>query len=89
MTMQKDQQLTMRISVDYLNRAQALIPLVQQDPAASVYGRISRASILRLAMLKGLELLEEKYGPLPAPVEPTPTAKRKATAKKTSRKKKP
>lgn len=44
-----------------LERADALKPLVAQAPEFQMIGRVTRNSVLRLAMLKGLVLLEEEY----------------------------
>lgn len=38
-------------------RANALIPRVKADPALSV-GRVSASSVIRLAVIRGLEVLE-------------------------------
>jgi hypothetical protein len=54
----------MRISTDFIRRADALGTRIQkQDPAALGFGRASRSQVFRIALDLGLEQLEERYRP--------------------------
>ena len=52
---------SLRLPADLLSRADVLRPLVAQDEELRAFGRVSRSSVLRLAVLKGLEALEAQY----------------------------
>lgn len=52
------QTLGIRIDQATIERADALQGFVASKPELRAMGRVSRASILRLAMLRGLEVLE-------------------------------
>lgn len=52
------QTLGIRIDQTTIDRADALQSFVATKPELRAMGRVSRASILRLAMLRGLEVLE-------------------------------
>jgi hypothetical protein len=59
--MLNEKAITLRLPKDLFNRADALVPKI------AVHGdlqavRISRSTVLRLALLKGLETLEKEYG---------------------------
>jgi hypothetical protein len=45
-----------------LERAEPLIPLLAQHPEFRALGRLSKATVLRLAVLHGLEVLEQRAG---------------------------
>lgn len=51
-----------RIPKKMLRAADALIPKLEQKSDLRVAGKISRASVLRLALLRGLDVLWEEYG---------------------------
>lgn len=55
-------QMTARVPQDLLDRADELIEAVQADPAVSIFGKVNRSTIVRLALVHGLATLEEKYG---------------------------
>ena len=52
-------QITIRVPETDLERANALVGWLRADPLAQAYGgRLDRSAVLRLAISKGLELLE-------------------------------
>ncbi len=50
----------LRIESAALERADALIPLLEKVPEIAA-GRVTRSAVLRLAMFHGLGMLEKKY----------------------------
>jgi hypothetical protein len=64
--------VTLRLPKSLLQRADALIPTLRSNSDIFVVGRLSRSVVLRLAVLRGLEAMEED----------TPTRTTKTTAKK-------
>ena len=52
----------LRLPREALERAEMLIPLLAQHPEFRALGRLSRATVLRLAVLHGLEVLEQRAG---------------------------
>jgi hypothetical protein len=50
----------LRLPRDALERAERLIPLLAQHPEFRALGRLSKATMLRLAVLHGLEVLEQR-----------------------------
>ena len=52
----------LRLPREALERAETLIPLLAQHPEFRALGRLSRATVLRLAVLHGLEVLEQRAG---------------------------
>ena len=61
-TMANDVQISMRLPRELVDRAEALVPLVAQDPAYSAW-RVTKAAVLRLALMEGLERLERRFTP--------------------------
>ena len=53
--------VNLRIDYEVLERAGKLIPKLKSNPELNALGRISTSSVIRLAILKGLEILEEKF----------------------------
>lgn len=53
---------TIRLPAEVLTRAEALVEVLQADPEAVKWGRISRSTVLRLAVVEGLKVLEQKHG---------------------------
>lgn len=51
--------VTLRLPKSLLARADALIPRLRDDSDIFVVGRLSRSVVLRLAVLRGLEVMEE------------------------------
>jgi hypothetical protein len=64
--------VTLRLPKSLLSRADALIPKLRENSEIFVVGRLSRSVVLRLAVLRGLEAMEES----------TPRATKPAAAKK-------
>jgi hypothetical protein len=50
--------VTLRLPKALLQRADALIPALRSNSEIFVVGRLSRSVVLRLAVLKGLEVME-------------------------------
>jgi hypothetical protein len=62
-------QTALRIELELLNRAASLVPVLRRDPLVRALGQVSRSSVLRIALAKGLDLLEKQTGTvLPPPV---------------------
>lgn len=53
------QQLSVRLDPEVIARAEKLVERLAGDPLTS---SISRADVLRAALLEGLAVLEQKYG---------------------------
>jgi hypothetical protein len=51
--------VTLRLPKSLLQRADALIPTLRSNSDIFVVGRLSRSVVLRLAVLRGLEAMEE------------------------------
>jgi len=60
-------QTALRIELELLNRAELLVPVLSQDPLVRALGQVSRSSVLRVALAKGLDLLEHETGTEPSP----------------------
>ena len=54
-----DAQVTMRLPTEFIERADALLAQSLRNPDNVALG-IKRASVLRLAMMKGIEVLERE-----------------------------
>lgn len=62
-----DLSMSLRIPVDALSRADRLAERLAADPrVAALAGKPSRAAVLRLAIVRGLEVLEAEH-PEPPP----------------------
>lgn len=57
-------QVSIRVPNDLVKRAEKLVPRLSKDPEYSTW-RISRAAVLRLAVARGLDALEEQFGTKP------------------------
>src|SRR5882724_8767529 len=51
----------LRLSRDVHERAEALVQILAEDPEVRALGRMSKTAVLRLAVLHGLEVLEQRY----------------------------
>jgi hypothetical protein len=60
----------LRLPREALERAETLIPLLAKHPEFRALGRLSKATVLRLAVLHGLEVLEHRVQPTAAKTEP-------------------
>lgn len=69
--------VTLRLPKSLLQRADALIPTLRSNSDIFVVGRLSRSVVLRLAVLKGLESMEEE-----TPVRTSTKASPKKRAKR-------
>jgi hypothetical protein len=50
----------LRLSRDVHERAEALVQMLAEDPEVRALGRMSKTAVLRLAVLHGLEVLEQR-----------------------------
>ena len=57
----KEQQISIRLEPDVAERAESLVAKMTTRPEFRPF-RLTRASVLRMAMLEGLEVLEQRYG---------------------------
>jgi hypothetical protein len=58
-----DAPFTMRLHPDVLRRLDDLIPMVAADgDTATILGGVNRSSVVRLALVEGVRLLEKRYG---------------------------
>lgn len=53
----------LRLPPDLVDWADRLVPLVANDQKVAAIGRVTRSSVLRMALVKGLESLEWQYTP--------------------------
>lgn len=59
--MGNDVQIPVRLPTEIVERAEALVPKMERDPKRLGW-RVSRSSVLREALIRGLEVLEGEYG---------------------------
>ena len=57
-----DPVLTLRVPPDLRQRVDSLVPKIESVPHIRAAGRVSRSSVFRMAVLKGVEALEREYG---------------------------
>lgn len=57
--------IQLRIPTSLIEQADALIEVLSRDRDLSAAGRITRATVLRLAVARGLENLVHEYGQSP------------------------
>lgn len=55
--------IPLRLPPELLEAAEKMLPLVAADPQVAAVGRVTRSSVLRLALAKGLESMQWKYAP--------------------------
>ena len=53
--------LSVRVSPEMLKRADRLIPKLGRDTAVSTIGNVTRSTVVKLALLRGLDALEREY----------------------------
>jgi hypothetical protein len=56
-----DAALSLRLPVDMVKRADALIPALAKEAAEQGFTRTTRAVVIKRALLEGLRVLEERY----------------------------
>ena len=56
-----DAQISLRIRGEDLVEAEDLVPLVGQNPDFTAIGDVTRSTVLRLAIGRGLKVLREEY----------------------------
>lgn len=61
LAMPEDPVANIRLSPDIIEEADGLIPILQQDTRLRAGGRISRSTVLRLAVLEGMAVLRKTY----------------------------
>lgn len=59
--MGNDVQIPIRLPAEVVERAETLVPKMERDPKRLGW-RVSRSSVLREALIRGLDLLEAEYG---------------------------
>ena len=57
-----DKHVNVRLPADMVDRLDRLVPLVAADPRYRPFGRVTRSTVLRLAVEHGLGPLEAEYG---------------------------
>ncbi len=75
LAMAHEKQLSIRLPAETVDRADALVPVIADLPALAAF-RVERASVLRLAIVRGLQALEQEHGVTPPARKPP--RKRKA-----------
>jgi hypothetical protein len=55
-----EQSLTIRVDASMVEQMDELVPVVAAMPEFAVVGRITRSTVARLAIMKGLEVLREQ-----------------------------
>ena len=60
MTPKEDTSTSIRLSRELQARADALMEKIKDRPEVTAFGRVTRSSVLRLALVKGLEILEKE-----------------------------
>ena len=60
--MDREHATSVTLTGEMLERATALIPRLDSDPELGAIGKFTRHKVLRLAVAKGIAVLEEQYG---------------------------
>ncbi len=55
-----DVQIVLRLPKVIRDRADALIPSLESNPTIAALGKVTRSKVLRLALVRGLEVLESE-----------------------------
>ena len=53
--------LSIRVPADLIKRATRLTPKIGRDPAVATVGRVTRSTVIKLALMRGLDALEAEY----------------------------
>ncbi len=56
-----DKQVALRLENDWVDRAEALMAPIAADPRFEAFGKIKRATVLKMAIGRGLRELEQEY----------------------------
>jgi hypothetical protein len=56
-----DEQTVLRLPQGTAERAEKLIPCISNDPSTLALGKITRYTVLRMAIVEGMAVLENKY----------------------------
>jgi len=56
-----DRKLSLRVTADVLKRADALRGRIARDPNVVPLGQVTQSTVLKLALLRGLDVLEAEY----------------------------
>lgn len=56
-----DDRVIMRVPEGTNQRADALIEAISNDPKTEGFGKVTRSTVLRLAVIEGLKVLEKRY----------------------------
>ncbi len=56
-----EKQVALRIPGEWLERVGELEPRIAADPTFQAFGAVKRSTVLRLALARGLEVLEAEY----------------------------
>ena len=69
--------VTLRLPKALLARADALVPRLRENSDLAAFGRLSRSVVLRLAVLRGLDALENEQPRVAAKASAKPAAKKR------------
>lgn len=58
-----DKKLSLRVTPDVLKRADALRAKVARDAKVIPLGKVTQSTIMKLALIEGLAVLEQRYKP--------------------------
>lgn len=61
MAVVRREQITLRVPPEAVRRAEKLVPRVAADRTFAALGRITRSTVLNLALMRGLDALEQEY----------------------------
>jgi hypothetical protein len=53
--------VSVRVPPELARRMDRLIPKIAKDPAVATLGIVTRSTLVKLAILKGVEVLEQEY----------------------------
>ena len=57
-----ESQISLRLPKSLLERLEALVPHLEGDPSMGAWGKPTRSVMIRMAIMKGIEALEDQYG---------------------------
>jgi hypothetical protein len=56
-----DVRLSLRVPRDLNRRVESLVPKIAKDRAVATFGKVTQSTVLKLALLRGLDALEQEY----------------------------